>query len=424
MTRKLGRGSSVRASSLPDVIRPYREVLALPGAAAFSAAGFLARMPMSMISIGVVLLVQSRHGSYGLAGAVTATAGLSAALASPRVARLIDRYGQSRVLRPAVLISSLGLLGLVAAVLLGAPIWTFFLAAAVTGGAALPHGSLVRARWSALLGGGSRLNTAYSLESVLDEIVFIVGPLAVTVLATRATPSAGLIAATALTLIGSFALAGQRTTEPVPTGAGQEQAATVLRVPGLVVIFATFLAVGGIFGSAEVTVIAFAGEHGSRADAGLVLAAFALGSMLAGLGYGAVQWRSRLQYRFLAAVALLAAGTVPMALAGSVPVLTAVMFLAGFAISPMVVAGYALVGVLAPTGRLTEALAWTTTGINIGYAGLVAVSGIAIDAYGASRAFLVTVACGVVSVGIALTGRRWLGADSSSRAPGRSVSAA
>lgn len=398
------------------MIRPYREVLTLPGAAAFSTAGFLARMPMSMISIGVVLLVQSGHGSYGLAGAVTATAGLCAALASPRVARLVDRYGQARVLRPGVVISSAGLLGLVAAVLLGAPPWTLFVTAAVTGAAALPHGSLVRARWSQLLGSGPRLHTAYSLESVLDELVFILGPLLVTVLATRVFPAAGLLVATAFTLVGSFALAGQRATEPVPTGVPSEHGTgTVLRVPGLVVLFATFLAAGGIFGSAEVTVIAFTTERGSRGDAGFVLAAFALGSMLAGLGYGAMQWRSSLPRRFLAAVILLAAGTVPMALAGSVLVLTAVMFLAGFAISPMIISGYALVGELAPSGRLTEGLAWTTTGINIGYAGLAAVSGIAIDAYGASRAFLVTVACGAVAVGIALSGRRWLSADGSRR---------
>ena len=73
---------------------PYLEILRLPGALAFSAAGFLARMPMSMFSLGTVLLVAATTGRYGLAGLVAAVGAVGYALGAPQIARLIDRFGQ------------------------------------------------------------------------------------------------------------------------------------------------------------------------------------------------------------------------------------------------------------------------------------------------------------------------------------------
>src|SRR6185295_15588069 len=134
-----------------------------------------------------------------------------------------------------------GLGGLVALALAGAPSWTLFPAAAVFGGSYPQPGSLVRARWAHALSGTPLLPTAFSLESVLDEVVFVVGPVLVTVLATAVSPSAGL-------LVGA--------------------------------------AVGGIFGAIEVATVAFTDEHGQTAAAGIVLALLAGGSLLAGLWYG------------------------------------------------------------------------------------------------------------------------------------------
>ena len=84
---------------------PYRALFAAPGSKAFSAAGFLGRMPLSMTGIGVVTMISQVTGRYGLAGALSATIALSAALVGPQVSRLVDQYGQRRVLRPATLLS-------------------------------------------------------------------------------------------------------------------------------------------------------------------------------------------------------------------------------------------------------------------------------------------------------------------------------
>ena len=116
------------------MLDPYREVLRVPGAVAFVVAGLVARLPISMQTLGVVLLVRATTGSYALAGAVSATFALAQALLAPLLGRLVDRHGQARVLLPALLLYAAGLGGLVALALAGAPSWTLFPAAAVFGG--------------------------------------------------------------------------------------------------------------------------------------------------------------------------------------------------------------------------------------------------------------------------------------------------
>lgn len=405
------------------MLRPYREVLATPGALAFSAAGLLARLPISMLGIGIVLLVSAQTGSYALAGAVAATFGLVQAVAAPQVARLVDRLGQARVLRPVIGVHVIGLLALVAAVTGDAPTWALFAGAVVAGAAALSVGSLVRTRWSYLLDGSRRLHTAYSLESVLDEVVFIVGPVVVTVLATRVAPAAGLLTAAGAALVGGWLLAAQRRTEPplspagaaprTPVGhatdgtpgtaapAASRRTNAVLRAPGMPVLVLTFCFVGGLFGSVEVLAVAFAEERGSPGAAGVVLACFATGSLVAGLAYGSVHWRRPPAQQFLGAVALLAAGSIPFALVTTIPALAAVMLLAGLSISPMIISGYALVGLIAPVGRLTEGLTWTTTALGLGTSVAAATTGAAVDAVGAHRAFLVPVVAAVLAAAVA-----------------------
>src|SRR6187551_443339 len=130
------------------MLQPYRDVLTRPGALSFSASGALARLPMSMVGIGIVLMVSAEYGSYGLAGRVSAVYVIAQALCSPQLSRLVDRHGQARIMRPAVAVSAAGLVGLVAATLAEAPEAVLYVTAAVTGAAVGSFGSLVRARWS------------------------------------------------------------------------------------------------------------------------------------------------------------------------------------------------------------------------------------------------------------------------------------
>jgi MFS family permease len=387
------------------VLKTYRSLLSTPHARAFVLAGFIARLSISMRALGSVLMVSLLTGSYGLAGAVAAAALLGEAVAAPRLGRLVDRYGQRRVLLMALAVHSVGTLALVFSAQLSAPSWTLFASAALSGAAALPVGSLVRARWSALLGGSSALEAAFALESALDELIFVLGPVLVTTLALGVTPGAGLLGALIFTTVGSLALALQRRTEPAPASARNRSDTLAIRAPGLQVLVATFVAAGAIFGTLDVAMVAFAGLVGSPAAAGTLLALVAAGSLLAGLVYGTRSWRWPLDKRFLASVVVLWAGTLPLVFAPSVALMAPAAALAGVAIAPTLIAGFTLVQKLMPSGALTEGLNWTITALGVGAAAGAWTAGYIADSAGGRTAFLVAVAAGAAAAIVAAGGR-------------------
>lgn len=385
------------------MLGPYRDILSRPGTLAFSAAGVVARLPMSVLGLGVVLLVSTSYGSYALAGRVAAAYVVAQAICAPQLGRWVDRFGQARIMRPALLLASTGLASLVVAGTLRAPVWTLYVTAAVTGATLGSMGALVRARWSHVLRDDRKVETAFALESVLDEVVFAIGPVAVTFLASAIAPPAALVLPLVATVGGGFWFLAQRQTEPPPTGrtsAGRTR--SVLRTPGMAALALVFIAVGGVFGATEVATVAFAEEQGSIGYAGPVLAAFALGSLGAGLVYGSRSWLSPLRLRFLLAVVALGVGTSAFLLVDSVVQLAGVMLLAGLAIAPTLIAGNGLVQGLVPPGRLTEGLTWVGTMLGVGVSFSASIAGAAIDEQG-SRAGFVVVALAALSA-VVLTG--------------------
>src|SRR6185312_1841910 len=144
---------------------------------------FIGRLPLSMVGLGSVLLVASKTHSYGLGGAVAAVGAVTAALAGPLIGRLADTFGQRRTLLPVLAIFVASGVAFIASAH-GWPHWTLFVFAGVAGATIPPVSSMIRVRWTHLLRGSHRLHTALSMESVVDEFVFIVGPVLVTFLST------------------------------------------------------------------------------------------------------------------------------------------------------------------------------------------------------------------------------------------------
>ncbi|GAA3800277.1 MFS transporter [Cellulomonas soli] len=382
------------------MLQPYRDVLSRPGALAFSSSGTLARLPMSMIGIGIVLMVSALYDSYGLAGRVSAVYVTAQALCSPQIARLVDRFGQARVMRPAVAVSATGTVTLVILASTHAPEAALYVAAVVTGGAIGSFGSLVRARWSRVLGRDPRrLHTAYSLESALDELVFIVGPVLATVLATSVNPVAGLVVPLVGMIGGGYWFLSLRASEPpvAPHDAPRPRG-SVLRNPGMIVLAVVFVAMGSIFGATDVSTVAFAEEEGNKGVAGVILAVFALGSMLSGLAYGARHWVRPLWQRFAIGMIGLAVGASLFVAVDSLPALAAVMFVTGIAIAPTLVNGNGLVQDLVPPERLTEGLTWVGTSLGVGVSVGSSIAGAQIDAHGSRSGFLVVVVSAVCAV--------------------------
>ncbi|GAB2602154.1 MFS transporter [Streptomyces capparidis] len=389
------------------MLTPYRAIFAAPGAKAFSAAGLVARMPLSMLGIGIVTMVSELTGEYGTAGALAATLAVSFGLIGPQVSRLVDRFGQRRVLRPAMLVTVAAVTALVLCASLDAPTWTLFVCTAVAG--CTPSiGSMVRARWAHLYGGTPQLHTAYSFEAVLDEVCFIVGPVLSIGLSTAVLPAAGPILAVGFLAVGVFAITAQRATEPPPHPVKRGDTGSALRSPGLRMLVGTFVATGAIFGSIEVITVAFAEEKGHKAASSLVLAAYALGSCLAGIAFGLLRPKGPEHRRFLIGVAALSLSMVPLLLVNSLVTLGVAVFVSGLSIAPTMVTTMALVERLVPRARLTEGMTWVSTGLAGGVALGASVAGRAVDETGAADAFAVPAAAGALTLLLALFGVRHL----------------
>ncbi|MCG7506333.1 MFS transporter [Mesorhizobium retamae] len=399
---------------------PYSEIFQAPGAKAFSAAGFVARLPLSMITLGIVTMLSETHGEYWLAGAVSATFALASGLIAPQVSRLVDRHGQRRVLVPATLISVSALISLMVATHLKAPDWTLFLFAVLSG--AMPSfSSFVRARWTELYRGSSKLHTAFAFESVVDEAVFMVGPILAVGLSVTVFPEAGPLTATIFLTIGSLLFAAQRSTEPPIHAQERSGGRSVIRLGSLQIIVLTLASIGAIFGTAEVAAVAFAEAQGNKAAASFALSAYASGSLIAGLAFGVLKLNMPLARQLLIMIALAALTTLPLLIVSNIPMLCLVLFVAGVAVSPTIITAMALVEKLVPSSKLTEGMTWAITSIGIGLAAGSSAAGWVIDTYGPTSGFLVSITAGVVAFIVALGGqgslqRSVLGATASATA--------
>ncbi|WP_405535029.1 MFS transporter [Streptomyces sp. NBC_00075] len=386
---------------------PYRALFAAPGAGRFTAAGFLGRMPLSMMGIGVVTMISQLTGRYGLAGALTATIALAAALAGPQVSRLVDQYGQRRVLRPATLCALVASAGLLLTARFEWPDWVLFVCGAGIG--CVPSvGAMTRARWAALYRDTPQLHTAYSFESVVDEICFIFGPIISIGLSTVWFPEAGPLLAACFLAAGVFWLTAQRATEPEPHPRAQHKGGSALRSPGLQVLVVTFAATGAIFGAVDVVTVAFAEERGHQGAASVVLALYAAGSCTAGAVFGLLHLPGAPERRWLLGICAMAVSMIPLLLVGNLPFLAVALFVAGLSIAPTMITTMSLIEQHVPRAQLTEGMTWVSTGLAVGVALGSSVSGWVIDAAGASAGYGVPVASGAVAVAVGFLGYRRL----------------
>lgn len=385
----------------------YGPLLRTPGALGFTLAAMLGRMPIAMLGIGTVLLVQDRRDSYALAGLVGAAYAVGLAVIGPGVSRFVDRRGQRRVLPYAVALTAVGIVAVVALAGSSAPAWTMLLPAAVMATSASQLGSCARARWGLVLATRpAELARAFAWESVVDEMVFVLGPLVV-VLCAAADPALGLLLALAFTIAGTAWFVLQRDTEP-PVHQVGDRGPSALASGGLRTLVGVMLFVGVLFGTVEVSMVAFAKERGSSSGAGVLLALVAFGSAVAGLAYGAVHFRRPLPWRLSAGLAFLAVGLVPLLLAPTVALMAPAALLAGLAISPTLIAAFALAEVLVPPAARTEGYSWLNSGLGIGVAGGFAASGVVAEAAGARTAFVVALGGALVAGGVAALWRRTL----------------
>lgn len=434
--RRRPRRSKNRRQEHPGDRPGYGQLLRTEGAWSFLVPGFLARQPYAMLTISIVLLVEHTTGSFGLAGAVSATAGIAMALIAPQSGKLADRFGQGAVLVPQVFLHALTIAAFIAVALLDAPLWALF-AAAVPAGATAPQISpMVRSRWAARLDGSPLMNTAAAFESVTDEFTFVVGPVLATALCTGVHPAAGLVAEAAVSLAGGLVFAAQRRTQPVPSRAVGKNAdgtptetgarPSALSVPGARVLVAAVLGIGMVFGGMQVSLTAFTESIGQPGINGVMYGVFAAGNMLAAVAVGTVRWKRGPQARLLTAYTALVLAAVLLAVAAQLGpwtvLLGALGMLTGLCVAPCMITCFTLIETLVPAGARTEAFTWLTGAIALGQAAGSTVAGQLADQAGAETGFLAPMIGTSLALLVLVTFRRALNRPHNGRVAARGLS--
>ena len=378
------------------MLKAYGTLLRIPGGFKFSSAGFIGRMPIAMDSLAIIFIVVAATDSYALAGVLTAVGSIVVGASEVFWSRQADQRGQSKILRIAVPVRIIAFLLFVFLVSKSAPIWTWFVSLIIAESTAINAGGLVRRRWLHILKNdpdnkdGHLVNTAYSWEAMVDEFVFIVGPVVATTCAIKIAPSAGILAGLIFLAIGLPSLAAMKSTEPPAEPADQQEPHPPVlksRIVQSIVIPCAFL--GGFFGAIGITVVGFAEERNHPESTGWLLAIWAVGSAIAALVNGAIKFKSSQATRFLIYLVGLTVGTLPLLFVQTIPALAVALFVNGLFIAPLIVNAYGTVENAVPAGQITEALTWVIAGMPLGGAISSALAGVVIDHSGAQMAFWV-----------------------------------
>jgi MFS family permease len=384
---------------------PYAEIFRAPGAKGFAAAGFLARLPIAMAPIGIVTMLSQSRGEYWLAGAVAAAFTLTNAFVAPQISRLVDRFGQSRLLTPTAGVSVLAFAALILATRLHWPTWTLFAFALLA--ALMPSiPAMVRARWTEIFRDRPELYTAFAFESVADELVYIAGASLSVGLSVAVFPEAGVLASTVFLAVGMAAFVLQRGTEPRVRAAEKGARGSAIALRPVQIVTLALIFVGAIFATAEVSTVALTKELGQPNAASLVIGVYAVGSFVVGLVVGALNLKVPLQRQLLAALGVILLTTLPLLLVDNVVALAGAIFLSGMAISPTFITAFGLIERRVPAGALTEGVTWVMTGIGIGMALGAFVSGWVVDTFGPRSGFLVSVAAASLALLTVALGQR------------------
>ena len=390
-------------SSLPHTdaasLSAYRAALTAPGAVAPALFSALGRLPVAMYALATLLYVQGVTGSFAQAGLVSAGSLVGVAVGSVAQGRLVDRLGPTRPLLAVALLFAGAAAALITAVERGAPLVAVVGVAAVAGAVqpALPGAS--RALWGRLVEPGRLRTVAYNYEAISMEVFFILGPALAALLAAAPWPGLGLVVAATATVVGTAGFALTSAVRAVrPTGhAGPRSMIGVLARPGVLTVALSGLGFGLVVGGVEVGVPAVAAEAGSRILGGILISAWSVVSVVAGLLYALRPWPRPLHLRLPVLLGAFGVLVAAMAAAGSSLVgLTLVMLVAGAVITPQVTAQSLALEVATPPGTATEAFGWVITAITLGVAAGQSVTGWLVEHSGPSAAFLAGGLAGVL----------------------------
>lgn len=352
-------------------------------------------------ALGLVLLLSLHRatGSFASAGAAGGAETIAFSLSSIVQGRWLDRQGP-RVLVPVAVACVLAIAAIDVALVAGAGTSVLVGLSAAVGGSIPAAGASLRTLWSSLLDDPDQRATAFAYQSLAQDAGFVIGPAALGALTTAVSPTLGLSSCAALIAAGAVTVAivpsPARATRP-PAGASERSIVVALGA-----LAATLAAVGVTLGAVDVSTAAFATDHHSQQLAGVMLAAFSVGSVAGGVAYGARSWRSGLHIRLLACTLALAMLTLAPVAAPSTALLAPALVLAGAPLAATLTTAYLLAAERAPAGRQTEAYALLSLTLNGGSALGSALGGQLVAGGSAGPGFLLGVASPLLGATIIL----------------------
>jgi MFS family permease len=382
------------------MLTSYKRLFAVPGGWRFSFAGFILRMPISMLYLAIVLFVVAETDSYALAGALSMMASVVLAIATPLWSRAADQFGQNRILSitAPVHIMFLGLF--VYLVKSDAPTWSWFLCVIIFEAFVIGSGQMVRRRWIHAIGDDRKLiDTAYSFEAMVDEVIFTTGPVVATLIASFFFPEAAIFAAMGFLIVGALFFLSQKRTQPPahPREPGDDHT-LLIRDRFIQALFIPMMMVGSFFSATGLVIVGYSDEFGVREYSGFFVAIWSFSSGISAFISGSIHWKMNEARRFVYSVIALVILTVPIFLAaqifeGNLFVMAVALFINGLAIAPLLTAGLSVAERSVSEKRTTEVLAWAIAALNLGGAIPTAITGYIIDTYGSTVAFIVPLAC-------------------------------
>jgi len=361
-------------------MRAYRDLIRVPGVLNVTASQLFARLPQGMLSLAILMHVQGLTSSYALGGAVVACVSLGEAIAMPVTARLTGRVGMVPVLVASAAVNGLGLLALALA---GSSAPLLIVLGLLIGASVPPLMPVVRALYPQMVRGDG-VRALFALDTTAQELIWVVGPVVATFLASAVSTAIPLVVSAAVTVGGTvwFLLGAHRFR---PTLAEHTAAfGRVLANRAVLLAIVASLALVASFMAMEVGIVAIYGRTGITAGAAIAIAS--VGSLIGGLAFG----HRRLGLGgVVAALGLVVVGTVLFGFADGLVLQFAALFVSGCGFAPAMSALYLMVSREIEEHAATEAFGWLNSGALVGAAIGTATGGIAVDAYGATGAIVV-----------------------------------
>ncbi|UVJ40957.1 MFS transporter [Arthrobacter sp. CJ23] len=424
----------------------YKEMLSVAPVRRLLLVGMIARIPHSAAGVLLTLHIVLTLGlGYAAAGAAAAVMTIGIAVGAPWRGRRVDTAGLRKALIPSV-ISETVIWSIVPHVS-----YEWILPLVFVGGLfTLPIFSVVRQSLGVMVDGEQR-RSAFALDSIATELVFMIGPAVGAIVATAGFTVAGLTAVgVSVSVAGLFLIwfnpptrsedvctpeeAADRAADDLAAAEAavvasapahvQEAASEMASARGtrggalrgrlarnftwftasVAALFAVAGGAGMVLSGTDVGIVALLERGGHETEIGIVFFFWCAASVVGGLIYGAMHRPVSPMLLLLGMAAL----TIPMGFARDTWTLALLSLLPGLLCAPVLSAASEKVADLVDEDRRGEAMGWYGSALTAGVALGAPLAGVFIDGIGPSGGFVAVGTAGVVLcvAGLALMKRR------------------